>query len=180
MQPNSSRSRDINQMVSIITERFFLRELSPDDATETYLAWLKNDESSRYISVRCDSISSLRHYIANKCCRDDVLFLGIFNILTAEHIGNIKYEPIDVWRGCATMGLLIGEPAWRCRGAAKEVITASSLWLMNNRGVREIKLGVDRGHEQAIRAYKKAGFELSDELSYTDQFRAVMCLRMPK
>jgi len=41
------------------------------------------------------------------------LFLGIYTLESQEHIGNIKYEPIDLKCGIAIMGILIGEDKWK-------------------------------------------------------------------
>jgi RimJ/RimL family protein N-acetyltransferase len=58
------------------------------------------------------------------------------------------------------MGVLIGDPAWRGRGATTEVLDASIAWLACRRGIREVVLGVERDHRAAIRAYEKAGFRI--------------------
>ena len=78
---------------------------------------------------------------------------------SGEHIGNIKYEPIDIEEHQATMGILIGEENWRGRGVATEVINKSAIWLQENLTINKILLGVDVGNIGAIRAYEKSGFK---------------------
>ena len=53
------------------------------------------------------------------------LFLGVFEKVTNKHIGNIKYDPIDSESKVAVMRILIGDPEWRGRGVAEEVLSAS-------------------------------------------------------
>ena len=56
------------------------------------------------------------------------------------------------------MGILIGKKNWRGRGVAAEVIKASSMWLHNKYGIKQIILGINTGNIWAIKAYEKVGF----------------------
>lgn len=144
----------------IETTRFLLRPLTTEDATPGYLAWLRAADTRRYVlsATQAESLNDLRRYIAERMNRDDVLFLGIFVRSTGHHIGNIKYEPIDSREGSAELGILIGDPAFRGKGVASEVIRASGRWLLAQRGVSRVLLGVDLTNVAAISAYEKAGF----------------------
>ena len=94
--------------------------------------------------------------------RDDILFLGIFDKTNGLHIGNIKYEPVNSVLGYAVMGVLIGDPAYRGKGAAKEALNASARWLKENRNTRRILLGVSKENHVAIRAYQQVGFVVAE------------------
>jgi ribosomal-protein-alanine N-acetyltransferase len=148
------------QPLEILTERFVLRELQPSDAGEHYLRWLDNDDARRYIvaAARKHSLQDLQLYIAVRNARDDVLFLGIFLREGGQHIGNLKYEPVDRREGYAIMGILVGEPEWRGRAVAREAIAASALWLKANCGISEILLGVEEENRAAIQSYTTLGF----------------------
>lgn len=147
-------------MIEIRTERFRLRELQVEDATERYLGWLRDGSTSRHIVAAADTadLDRLRSYVRERAGRADVLFLGIFEAVTGLHIGNIKYEPVDSELGYAIMGILIGDTAYHGKGVAGEVLAASARWLQANRGIGEIVLGVSPDNTAAIRAYEKAGF----------------------
>ena len=152
----------------ITTSRFVLTALTPNDATERYRSWLDDEATSTYIvsAKSPNSMADLRAYIETRAARDDILFLGIFTRDTHEHIGNIKYEPVNVKERYAVMGILIGEPSWRGRGVAAEVIRTSGLWLRDRHGIKEVILGIEREHRYAIKAYQKVGFraELTDKI----------------
>jgi len=94
--------------------------------------------------------------------RPDVCFLGIFDKTTSRHIGNIKYEPIQVEKKYAVMGVLIGDARWRGQGVFSEVFEASALWLYENKNITKFELGVDKTNISAIRSYEKAGFKPID------------------
>ena len=144
----------------IRTQRFFMRPLVPDDATEKYLSWLQAENTRRFIVAARDTstLPALRSYIEEKSGRPDVMFLGIFLADDGRHLGNLKYEPIDTGAGFAIVGIMVGDPDWRGKGVATEAIDASASWLNHHQGIREFVLNVKRENVAAIRAYEKAGF----------------------
>lgn len=146
--------------VRILTPRFLLQSLVASHVTERYRKWLDDEAAQRYItaSARPHNLAALRAYVEDRLLRDDVLFLGIFTRDTNQHIGNIKYEPVDSALGFAVMGMLIGEPAWRGQAVAQEIIAATAAWLRDNRGIKEIVLGVHKENAAALVAYERAGF----------------------
>lgn len=143
----------------IKTPRFVLRPLTVSDVSERYLSWLSEGSASRFIIAAGEKgdLEQLREYVVRRQGRDDVLFLGIFT-LDGEHIGNVKYEPIDCALRSAVMGILVGEVSWRGKGVAGEVIHASAHWLNRHHGIRSIALGVDTENLPGIAAYRKLGF----------------------
>jgi len=148
--------------IYIESERFFLRTLTVDDATNTYQSWLRDPETNKYILSATDStannLSILAKYISEKNNNDNVIFLGIFTRNNSRHIGNIKFEPIERKNSIAIMGILIGESSWRGKGLAQEILNVTSNWLYSNIGITKIGLRVDHQNSAAIRAYLKAGF----------------------
>jgi RimJ/RimL family protein N-acetyltransferase len=150
----------------ILTARFALRPLTAADASERYSRWFDDDADFIVAAKSAHSVADLRSYIEERVGRDDVLFLGIYTREEGQHIGTIKYEPIDAPGRYAVMGIFIGERDWRARGAAGEVIRASAQWLRQNRGIDTIVLGVDRNNARAMRAFEKIGFrfEASDKI----------------
>ena len=105
------------------------------------------------------SLADIRSYVAEREDDDFILFLGIFLRESNEHIGNIKFEPINFHNKTAVMGILIGEEGWRGRGVALEVIKSSSEWLNKQYDINRIALGVDSKNIAAIKAYEKIGFK---------------------
>jgi RimJ/RimL family protein N-acetyltransferase len=167
----------------IYTSRFALRPLTPDDASQRYSHWLDDEQARRFIvAARAPhDLAALRAYIAERCARRDVLFLGIFLRTDGTHIGTIKFEPVDESGGYAVMGILIGDPSWRGKGVTREVIEASAAWLAEHRGIREVVLGVGRDHSAAIHAYEKAGFrvEATQRITLDLSSQIAMVRRVP-
>jgi [ribosomal protein S5]-alanine N-acetyltransferase len=148
----------------ISTKRFLLRPLVENDATERYLSWLDDADAKKYITVaeKTKCLSDLKQYVRDRIDRGDILFLGIFDKNTGLHIGNIKYEPVNSELGYAIMGLLIGDPAYRGKGVAAEILSASGQWLKEHKKIKQILLGVSTDNAAAISVYEKVGFEISD------------------
>ena len=148
-----------SDIVEIKTQRFLLRQLITDDISDRYLSWL-NKEENPYIEYckNHSTMEELKVYVSERERKRDVLFLGIFT-KKKKHIGNIKYEPIDLKRKTATMGILIGDKDWRGKGVATEVIKASAHYLNSIYGVTTIFLGVNPNHQVAVSVYKKIGFK---------------------
>lgn len=151
--------------IIIMSNRFILRTLNQDDVSDRYLKWLSslNNPHIRFARKK-HNLKDVKSYVSQREKDDNVLFLGIFVRDNKEHIGNIKYEPIDIDKHQASMGILIGENHWRGKGVATEVINASSNWLKKNLGIREFFLGVDLSNKSAIKAYEKSGFEKTGKL----------------
>lgn len=145
----------------ISTPRFLLKPLTIVDVNDRYLSWL-NIKTSAYIEYTWEgnpSMEELKNYVSERENRLDVLFLGIFT-KEAQHIGNIKYEPIDSKSKSAFMGILIGENDWRGKGVATEVIKVSGRYLAEQYRIETIILDVNESHKAAIAAYQKVGFKI--------------------
>jgi RimJ/RimL family protein N-acetyltransferase len=147
--------------LEILTDRFLLRPLTEDDISPRYLNWFADSMVKEMISFARKSreLEELRTYVLERQRRPDVLFLGIFHRASKEHIGNLKYEPINQQEKYAIMGILIGEPQWRSKGVASEVLATGNSWMCQHLGIQDILLGVQRKNLAAIRAYEKIGFK---------------------
>jgi len=147
----------------ISTERFFLRELTEDDATERYLSWFGDYNTKKFIlsAANTTSLLFLRQYILDRINRKDILFLGIFEKKSGLHIGNIKYEPVNSNLGYTIMGILIGDYSFRGKGVSSEVLKATATWLNAHRQIEQILLGVSKDNIGAIRSYEKTGFKVA-------------------
>lgn len=146
----------------ITTDRLLMRPLTIEDASERYLAWFRGAGAARIrASSSTTDISDLREYIQVRTSRDDVLFLGIFERQTDDHVGNLKYEPV-LPDGRAVLGIFLGEAAARGKGYAGEAISAANLWIKDFRAVQSVFLGVEADNVPAIRAYQKMGFGVAE------------------
>lgn len=136
-----------------------LRELSEDDATAEYAAWLNDPEVNKYLETRHVTLPELRDYIRGKKESPTAILMGIFWKENGRHIGNVKLEPINKEKKTATMGILIGDKDYWGKGVATETTNLVTEYAFSDLKLELIELGVIAENAAAIRVYKKCGFE---------------------
>jgi len=148
--------------IEINFNNLILRTLDLSDDLQNYLFWMSHPENNEYIqsAKKSYSLANLQDFIESCNLSPNTILLGIFDTELHNHIGNIKYENIDLARKTAVMGILIGEKSYRGRGIAKNVIEESAKWLNVNLSLQTIFLGVDQNNSAAIKIYSKIGFIL--------------------
>jgi RimJ/RimL family protein N-acetyltransferase len=92
---------------SLETERLYIRNIILEDVGDEYLSWLKN-ENNKYIvnSNNFINLDDLKKYVITINSNPNVLFLAIFDKIKKKHIGNIKYDPINLKNKYAIMGIV--------------------------------------------------------------------------
>lgn len=138
-----------------------LRPLQEADATERYLSWLNDPETTRYLETRPGTATpvSLREYIRYHVARADSLLLGIFVMPGEMHVGNIKLEPILAIHSRAVLGIMIGDGRYRGRGVGSKAIGCLLKYCFSDMGMNRIELGVTADNVNAIACYEKLGFQ---------------------
>jgi len=176
--------------MKLTTERFLIRNLRISDATNTYLNWLYSEKENQFISRTFDkkNINFLKNFIKEVNLGHDINyenhtttlgkenvkklknsykqkkvrteFLGIFEKKEFIHIGNIKYDPIDLNNKFAIMGILIGNKKYRGKGTFKEVFTETCKKINTKYKIKKIFLGLGKDNMIAKKAYEKVGFKV--------------------
>lgn len=173
---NHHKKRSINENLKeknfmkqekILTERFILRTLVPNDATETYLSWLSNNDVSEYIMYKPSKLNELKKYIAQFIDDRHVYFLAIVDKKTNRHIGNIKFIFSNDSFEQMEMGILIGESDYHGKGVAGEVIQGFKNYAKDKYQAKSMTLGVHKNNIPAIKAYQKLGFIIQKNASLT-------------
>jgi RimJ/RimL family protein N-acetyltransferase len=141
------------------TRRLVLRTLTAADATERYLGWMRDPETTRYLEARLakHSLGSLRAFVESCNASPDQLLLGIF-LLDGEHIGNIKVGPVNAYHRNAAVGLLIGERDQWGKGYATEAIAAVTAHAFDDMGLQKLYAGCYASNAGSARAFLKAGW----------------------
>jgi hypothetical protein len=80
------------------TKRFYLKPLAPRHASLKYLNWLEESASKKYIvaAKKTKNLNDLKKYITFFSKKNNCIFLRILEQKTKNHIGNIKFYPIDL------------------------------------------------------------------------------------
>ncbi len=140
-------------------ERIYLRSMTSADASLVYASWLNDKEVNKFLATKSATVAELEEYISKKNSQSDALHLGIFLKDNDQHIGTVKLEPIDSVNKKATIAIMIGDKASWGKGFAKEAMKVLIDYALKELKIEEINLGVLLQNENAIKAYKKLGFQ---------------------
>lgn len=149
------------------TNRIFLRELTPEDATDCYCQWLNDPVVNRFMETKSAHINEIKKFISEKQVSPECVLFGIFLKKNKQHIGNIKIEPIEFNRWEAVIGILIGDKQIWGKGICSEAIRAVVKYAFSVMNLHKISLGVISENIAAINCYKKAGFIIEEVTPYT-------------
>ena len=96
-----------NKMI-IKTNRFLLKRMKLKYANKNYLNWFNDKETKKFIEFNPNNeLSILRENIKRQLKERNVIFFAIF--FKKKHIGNIKFEKINLKKSTAYLGILIGD-----------------------------------------------------------------------
>jgi predicted acetyltransferase len=116
--------------------------LGPQDATESYVHWLNDPATNRYLESRFTrhTVASARAYVDNCMHSDTTVFLGV-----RDH-------------GVGELGILIGEEKARGRGLATQVIKMVTGIARTQLKLRKLSAGCYVSNKGSERAFVAAGF----------------------
>jgi len=148
------------QPVRINTERFVLRSLTPQDATERFAAWTADPEVSRFVNVppRAVPPPDLLRFIQGHD-NDRSFGIGIFDRASGLHIGLLNVN-VDKQNRLATTDVMIGERDWWGARVVLEARGALYDFLFDTAGVEKICGLPLAGNNAAIFNYRAQGFRL--------------------
>jgi ribosomal-protein-alanine N-acetyltransferase len=136
--------------------------LGPQDASESYVRWLNDPSTNRYLESRFTrhTVASVRTYLDNCVHSDTTVFLGFRDQTRGGlHVGNVKVE-INRHHGVGELGILIGEETARGRGLATQVIKMVTAIARTQLQLRKLSAGCYASNKGSERAFVAAGFVL--------------------
>ena len=150
--------------ILIKTERLIIKNLTVDELSSDYLSWLTKKSNLRYIvsAKQTKSLEDLKNYLKTQNDKKDVIFLGLFDRYTSLHIGNIKFEQVNLVKKYAVVGILIGNDNYKGIGIVGEVFANTFQFLNQKLDIPKFLLGVNTNNIPAIKAYNRIGFRESN------------------
>lgn len=138
------------------SKRFLIKTITQKECTKNYVNWIVREKFIEYKLKNKPNISSLKNFVKKK---NNKFFLAIFS-KTNKHIGNIKFDLIDIKRKYYDMGILIGDENWKYKGVFKEVFLTVLPHLNYMKKPSKIFLGVKKNNLKAKDSFKKVGFKI--------------------
>ncbi len=145
----------------LTTDRLVLRTMSAADASDAYLAWMRDAEVNRFLESRFsvpECTQDLISFIESVNASPDNLLLGIFLREDGRHIGNIKIGPVVTRHARSEIGYLIGDRVVWGKGYATEAIREICRYGFGNLGLAKITAGVYETNKGSAKALLNAGF----------------------
>ncbi|MBF0510357.1 MAG: GNAT family N-acetyltransferase [Deltaproteobacteria bacterium] len=150
----------------LIGPRLYLRQVTEDDVSPEYLAWLADDEVVSHLEVRfaAQSMETLRQFVAGFKADRSRLLLGIFLNDLDKHVGNLSFSHIDWNHYIGVVGLMIGDRAQWGRGLATEALVLARELGFRHLHLHRLEAGIYADNVGSVRAFVKAGFSLECRL----------------
>lgn len=146
----------------------YLRPLEEDDVTETYLAWFKDEEVTRFLDARdITKQDAIEHLHAGKKGNAWYLF-AICESTTDQHIGNLKVGPIHYRHATSDLVTVLGDRSSWGKGYGKEAVRIGIDIAFNHLNVRKLSASIDSLNVASIKTYCGAGFVV--EATLKDQY----------
>lgn len=137
----------------------YLKILSKDDVTPSYLSWMRDPFVLRYLESRFNSftLDSLRDYV-DLMNKSPINFMfGIFS-KDLGHVGNIKIGSVNQLHRYGDLGLLIGNPQARGRGWGSEAIKLATDYGFSELNLNKLTAGIYCPNEASRKAFLRAGY----------------------
>lgn len=156
--------------MTVVGRLVLLRDLTPEDVGDHYLAWMRDPAVNRHLESRFEehSLASLTSFVEEHAGRADVLLLAIVERSSGRHIGNIKVGPLHPHHGTADLGLLIGDHDAHGRGYGTEAIRLATELGFARLGARKLTASCYADNVASSAGFRRAGW--SEEGSRPAQF----------
>lgn len=141
------------------TERFVLRILTEDDATDHYLSWLHDPDIAKMLASDAmnESMEGLRKFIAwhNNVTR---FLFGIFS-KDGKFIGthSIQFFPEEDW---AAVGVMIGDRDYWGEAVPLETRARLLKWVFQELGCGTVRASCFSNNRPSIFNFKRQGWQL--------------------
>lgn len=151
----------------LVGEKIYLRTIEPTDCNSTYLAWMQDEETNRYMETRWveQTLEIISDFVDNiRASKDSILF-AIIEKGTEKHIGNIKIGPINSYNHWADISYFIGDKSARGKGYAKEAVKLICHFGFSKLHLHRLQAGLIEGNLGSEHTLRQNGFQYEGRLA---------------
>ncbi len=140
-------------------EKVVIRGKRIEDAPDDY-AW-RTDEELAKLDASQPLRMTYRDFL--RFSKDELIYSGgtsrrlAIDTFDGEHIGNCMYYDVDLRRGLAELGIMIGKREYWGRGFGTDAVSALLEYVFANMSIDLVYLHTLEWNERARRAFAKAG-----------------------
>jgi len=146
------------------TPRVHLRRLTPQDITEDYLAWFRDEVVTAFLDVHHITYEEARSYLEDGEEQRIHFMYAIVHTETDQHIGNLKIGPVNWKHLYSDCVAVIGRRDFWGQGLATEAIGQGIRIAFDEMDLRKLSGGIIEGNEGSLKAYTRAGWVIEGRL----------------
>ncbi|MCX6706684.1 MAG: GNAT family protein [Candidatus Woesearchaeota archaeon] len=156
-------------MKEIRTERTILKELRPEDVTQTYADALNDPEVVMWTEARFSrwSLDKARDYVAENGIEKGSLLIGIFikgKDGSEKHIGNIRFSSFAKNHNRCYVGIMVFDRAEWGKGYASEALKAAVKYAFKELKLHKIIADYYAINKSSGKVFEKCGFRKEADL----------------
>jgi len=138
-----------------------LRVLRAKDISSAYVNGMNDPAVRQFVSVGRDELdeSDITAFVTENWDRPDCVLFGLF--VSGVHRGNVRlhdYDGENAW-----MGIAIFDMNFWGQGFGVQMISTARDFAFEELGCGTVFAGIEPGNTASLAAFKKAGFEISQE-----------------
>ncbi|MEE2885663.1 MAG: GNAT family N-acetyltransferase [Chloroflexota bacterium] len=149
----------MSEDVLIKGQKVILREKNVEDAEDDY-RWRTDEELAKLDATRPInmSFSDFRSYIEEEIRSPSPRSKRLaIDTTDGKHIGNFMYYDVDLRRGEAELGIMIGDRSYWGKGYGRDAIRAVRDYLFSQTTIKRLYLHTLEWNERARKSFIKAG-----------------------
>ena len=147
------------ERIILKNELCVLKPFTEEDVTQTYVDWLNDPETNRFLESRFifHTVDEVLQDVGRWMANTNILFYSIRCLDSNRHIGNIKLGPINPFHKTADIGYLIGDKSFRGKGIASAALSSLTQYAFSL-GVIKVIAGAYEVNFASIGVMQRAGF----------------------
>lgn len=144
----------------LIGESIYLRQITLDDCTDQYVAWLNDPDVNRFLETKwsIQNMDSIKSFVSFQRDNEHSILFAIVTKVNDEHIGNMKIGPIHPYYSHADISYFIGEKTFWQKGIATEAIKLVCDYGFDKLSLNRIEAGAYESAIGSWKALEKCGF----------------------
>lgn len=155
-----------NYLPIINTERLILRDIAIGDISYSYIQWINDFETTKYLEVRFQKYTrdDIERFIKSRLADIvNVKHFGVYDNNGSRLIGNVTAN-IKIHHKSADISYIIGHPEANNKGYGTEAVHCVVYYLFNYCDIEQIWAGYYEGHFGSEKVLSKNGFTVQGRL----------------
>ena len=162
--------------MGIKRSRIVLKTLSPENVTQNYLGWMRDEDIIQFMECRekTYALEGLKDYTRMVGESHNDFLFGIYTSDDNVHIGNIKIGEINQLHKFGNLGLMIGGKIFWGKGYGTEAVKLATEYAFHKLRLNKLLAGIYENNTGCYKAFLKAGYNevgrLKKHRLYKDEY----------